>query len=273
MSNKQDSDTGSPVPTASSIVLRASLCAFFLLPYFPHPSIQWSLPFPPACFWLFCGDLVSLVSIVLGAVLISWIGLSKLARISPQHGALHNRIKRARTRSFIAGLVFFAVVGGAFLLGVALENERGRPSYSIISNGLGILVALFYCGIGALVVGGVWYVLHRYLAQLESDWKSLSSDLTTCPDCGRERSKQAACPHCGKACATCKVPLRVVIKDKARKRVNAASVSGVILYLLGWLIPLAGWLLCVIGLALALEVRGKETLLTCPKCNSSSKLA
>ena len=238
------------------------------------------MPLPPAGFWLFLGllgghpDFVSLVVVVLGAAVIYLAGLAKRARLSPSHRSLQSRINRVHAWKVVTGIIFFAVIVGGIMLGAAIVRECGGHSYSLM--GVGIFVGIVLCGlgalVGALVAGSVWLILRSRLKRLERDWPALKRDLTTCPDCGCERSKRvSACPHCGAgtACPKCKLPMQVLTQQQAPRRVTVAGVVGALLYVLGWFLPL-GWVLCVTGLAVGFGVRGTETRLVCPQCSPAA---
>jgi DNA-directed RNA polymerase subunit RPC12/RpoP len=110
--------------------------------------------------------------------------------------------------------------------------------------------------------------------------------LMLCPDCGHEVSKRAAtCPHCGApiastvapppaaastamTCPSCNVQL--VSKEKSRGGLTLAGLFGAFLFVSGavtvFFNAIVGGVLIVAGIVTSVALRGKDTVMVCPKC-------
>jgi DNA-directed RNA polymerase subunit RPC12/RpoP len=106
--------------------------------------------------------------------------------------------------------------------------------------------------------------------------------IINCRECSKEISDQAvACPHCGAplasqpaaapnamACPHCNIALIPITRPVS---VSLAGFFGICFVLIGILFLLfnlvAGVITIILGVAISNFFRGKQTIMTCPKCH------
>ena len=105
--------------------------------------------------------------------------------------------------------------------------------------------------------------------------------LQHCVECGGQVSDKApTCPHCGAPinsaprvaeCQYCRVAMVQVVR---RPAVSLAGLAGIVIVLIGlgvavFVSLLAGLFTIVLGIIVSTVLRGKKTVMACPKCGAT----